>query len=92
MKVEFSKSASKFLPKLDSTQQQGIRSKIIRLKDSLEKRQAIPFDELDIKKLKGNWQGFFRIRSGKCRIIFRADLDSQVVYVYDICFRGNAYD
>jgi mRNA interferase RelE/StbE len=74
MKIEFSKSAIKFLKKLDGDQKKSIRSKIVRLKKSLDKQQAIPFDELDIKKLKGNWQGFFRIRSGKCRIIFRVNI------------------
>ena len=58
MKVEFSKSAIKLLKKLDDAQQKRIRSKIIRFRDSLDRQQAVPFDEPDIKKLKGNWQGF----------------------------------
>lgn len=46
---------------------------------------------LDIKKLKGNWQGFFRIRVGQSRIIFTVSIEEELIYVYDICVRGDAY-
>ncbi len=92
MRVEFGKSAVKFIKKIDSVQQYRIKEKILLLKTSLEQRQAMPFDELDIKKLKGNWQGFFRIRVGKIRIIFIVYLDAEKIYVHDICFRGDVYD
>lgn len=92
MKVEFSKSAIKFLKEIDSNQQNRIRAKILLLKTSLEKRQAMPFDELDIKQMKGKWQGFSRIRVGKSRIIFTVHLDVEKIYIYDICFRGDAYN
>lgn len=92
MKVELSKRAIKFLQQLEEAQQKRIQLKIIRLKDSLERQQTVPFNELDIKKLKGNWHGFLRLRSGKCRIIFTVNLGDQIIYIYDICFRGNAYD
>lgn len=92
MRVEFSKKATKFLQQLDKTQEKRIRSKILLLKGSLEKHRAIPFDELDIKRLKGNWQGFFRIRAGQIRIIITIEIRDDRIYVYDICFRGSAYD
>ena len=91
MKVEFSKRALKFLKKLDDSQTNRIRSKIKLLKISLEQQKALPFDELDIKKLKGNWLVYFRIRVGTIRIVFTVRFSENTIIIYDICFRGNAY-
>ncbi|PSB14486.1 hypothetical protein C7B76_16105 [filamentous cyanobacterium CCP2] len=46
---------------------------------------------MDIKRLKGEWQGFLRMRVGKIRIVFRIDAESDELQVYDIDFRGNIY-
>jgi len=92
MQVKFSKSAIKFLKKLNHQQETRIKSKIVLLRTALENKGALPFDELDIKKLKGTWQGFYRIRSGQSRIIFTFRLEAEKIYIYDICFRGDAYD
>lgn len=54
MRVEFSKSAAKFLKKLDTDKQQLIKAKVSLLKRSLVERGTLPFDALDIKKMKGN--------------------------------------
>jgi mRNA interferase RelE/StbE len=51
----------------------------------------IPFNELDIKSLKGDWKGFLRMRVGKVRIIFRIDAEADRLQVHDIDFRGNIY-
>ncbi len=45
----------------------------------------------DIKKLKGEWKGFYRIRSGKIRIIAEFDFDQSTVFIEVIDWRGNAY-
>ena len=91
MQVEFSKSAIKFLKNLSRQQESRIKSKVLLLRTSLEEKGTLPFDELDIKKLKGAWQGFYRIRSGQSRIIFTFRLEAEKIYIYDICFRGDAY-
>ena len=91
MRIEFSKKAAKFLKKLDKEIGKQVRSKILLLRKSLEEKKAIPFDELDIKRLKGNWQGFLRIRVGQIRIIITVAIEDERIYVYDICFRGDAY-
>lgn len=46
---------------------------------------------VDVKKLKGDWQGFYRIRKGKLRIIFELDFEDHLVYVTRIDNRGEVY-
>ena len=46
---------------------------------------------IDVKKLKGEWKGYFRIRKGRLRIIFSIDTSSRSLYVERIDFRGDAY-
>jgi mRNA interferase RelE/StbE len=92
MRVKLSKSAVKFLEQLEAGNANRVREKIAALKNSLEQRQALPFDELDIKKLKGDWKGFFRIRTGDIRIIFRVEAQQSEILTHDIRFRQSAYD
>lgn len=53
------------------------------------------FDRQDvnikIKKLSGKWEGFYRIRSGKIRIICAFDFNAKTIFVEEVDFRGNAY-
>ena len=46
---------------------------------------------LDLKKLKGKWSGFFRIKKGDIRIIVSFDFDNLYAFVDVIDWRGNAY-
>lgn len=46
---------------------------------------------VDIVKLGGVWAGFYRIRSGKVRIIAEFDFDERRVYIEKIDWRGSAY-
>lgn len=91
MRVEFSKSAVKFLKRLDVDKQRLIKAKILLLRRSLNERGVLPFDALDIKKMKGSWQGYYRVRVGKIRIIFVFWMKEEKLFVQDICFRGDAY-
>jgi mRNA interferase RelE/StbE len=45
----------------------------------------------DIKRLRGNWQDFLRLRIGKIRVIFRIDPDNQVIEIVKAGFRGKIY-
>jgi hypothetical protein len=78
MKVKFSKKSAKFLDKSDKKNKERVRLKIRSLIFSLEKG-VIPFRELDIKRLKGEWQklkdkswkwlkGLERLRNWKCEL------------------------
>jgi mRNA interferase RelE/StbE len=91
MKLRFSKSAVKFLAKIDTKDVNRIREKLANLLHLIEEQGIIPFTELDIKKLRGDWDGFFRLRVGKIRIIFTVDSDADEVLVYEIDFRGDVY-
>ena len=46
---------------------------------------------IDIKKLKGGWEGFYRIRSGKIRIIIEFQFEQSRAYIEEIDWRGKAY-
>lgn len=46
---------------------------------------------VDIKKLKGKWSGFFRIRKGKLRILAEFDFDNFSILIEEIDWRGGAY-
>jgi mRNA interferase RelE/StbE len=46
---------------------------------------------VDIKKLKGKWEGFYRIRFGRLRIIVEFQFQDNRVYIERIDWRGNIY-
>ena len=46
---------------------------------------------VDIKKLKGEWDGFFRIRKGDLRVIVEFDFENFTALIEQIDWRGNAY-
>lgn len=92
MKIKLSKSADKFLKKIDSSDQKAVIAKIGILKTCLETQKIYPPEELDIKKLKGALSGFSRIRVGKIRVIFQIRREANEIFVYDINYRGNIYN
>ena len=90
MKVKFSKKSAKFLENLDDKNKERARIKIRSLVLSLEEC-IIPFKELDIKKLKGEWKDFFRLRIGNIRIIFRINKEEDGLRIFEIDYRGGVY-
>jgi len=91
MTIKFSRNAIKFLDKIIEKDKERIRQKIKILVLSIEEQGVIPFRELDIKKLSGEWGDFFRMRMGKIRIIFRIDREKDELLVYEVDFRGDVY-
>lgn len=83
---EVSKSAEKFLEKNNLTIEEisELVSKAIRHFRGEDVN-------VDIKKLKGKWAGFYRIRSGRIRIIAEFDFDRSAVFIEEIDWRGNVY-
>ena len=83
--VEYSKRANDFIEKhgLKDKVQNSIRNFILRITGSNI--------NIDAKKLKGEWEGFYRIRKGKVRIILVVDNKSQRVFVDVVDFRGSVY-
>lgn len=85
-RIDTSKNAEKFLSKNELT---------IDEIQELARRAVVYFQggkvNVDIKKLKGKWAGFYRIRSGRMRIIAEFDFENSVVFIEEIDWRGNAY-
>lgn len=50
-----------------------------------------PNCNLDIKTMKGEYKGYFRIRIGTIRIIFYPDDKSKIIYIDAINYRGDIY-
>ncbi len=93
MEVQFSKRAVRFLKKQDAKTADRIRQKVLQLQSMLETEGVIPFNELDIKKLKGQWDGYFRLRVGQIRVIFTVvEGEIEVLLIYDIDVRGSVYE
>jgi mRNA interferase RelE/StbE len=91
MAVKFRKQAVKFLQKANFEDVAKIQSQLNQLLTAIEQQSIIPFTELDIKKMKGDWEGFYRLRVGKIRVIFIVDFDSSELEVYTIGARGDVY-
>lgn len=46
---------------------------------------------IDAKKLSGSWRGYYRLRSGNLRVVFKVNFDERYFYVKRIAHRGNVY-
>lgn len=67
-----------------------VLNKLNELKGCLEEG-VFPVKRLDLKKLKGKWEGYFRLRVSDLRIIFRIDISEKTIFVYNINFRSKIY-
>jgi mRNA interferase RelE/StbE len=91
MAIKFRKNAIKFLEKANLEDTEKIQEKISQLLAFVEEQAIIPFTELDIKKMKGEWEGFYRLRIGKIRIVFTVNTQSGEVEIFTIGARGDVY-
>ena len=69
----------------------GEKKRIIK---NLKKLAEDPFNArsgVDIKKLKGKWDSFLRIRKGNIRIILKVYKKEKQVFIERVDFRGNVY-
>ena len=85
-RIDFSRDAFKFLD------QNNLKEDFIidKIKLALEKFKGEDTN-IDIKKLKGEWEGFYRIRFGKLRIIVEFQFEYYRAYIDKIDWRGNVY-
>ncbi len=58
---------------------------------SLNEEGILAFKRYKIKRLKGNWKGYYRLRLGDIRIVFLIDYNRKEILIYDIGFRKNIY-
>ena len=91
MAVKFHKQAIKFLQRANPEDVANIQAQLRQLLIAVEEQGIIPFTVLDIKKMKGEWDGFYRLRVGKIRVIFTVSLDYTDIEIHRIGARGDVY-
>ena len=83
--INYSRDARRFFEKED------IHVKVTEeLRKFLTKTRGEDIN-IDVKKLKGDWKGYYRLRKGKLRIIFDMDFNNRSLFVEKIDFRGGIY-
>ena len=85
-RLDFSNRATKFLKQNDLTDDLVVEK--VRL--ALKKFQGEDVN-IDIKRLTGEWKGFYRIRSGKLRIVIEFDFEELTAHIEVVDWRGNVY-
>ncbi len=84
-RIEYSRDADKFIKK------QNIRVEVTgELKKFLIKMQGGNVN-LNLKKLTGDWAGYFRLRKGKLRVIFEINKIEKNLFIEKVDFRGDVY-
>lgn len=91
LKVNFHRNALKSFDKLNLSEKDKIRNKIIELINIYDGTGIIPFQELQIKKLEGKWKGYYRMRIGNKRMIFDLNAKNWEMNVFEIDNRGDIY-
>jgi mRNA interferase RelE/StbE len=84
--IGFSREAEKFLKR------ENLRAEILAELIKFITRMKGESVSVDIKKLKGDWHGFYRIRKGNLRIIFELNIQEHLIYVARIDHRGKVYN
>jgi len=84
-KIKYTNQALKFLEKTSIESVDNIILKAIK--------KVIYFknSNVNIRKMKGNWKKFYRIRKGNLRIIIKFESEDRTVLIYRIGNRGNVY-
>jgi mRNA interferase RelE/StbE len=85
-RIDLSKNAEKFLSKNELTIDE-VRELVGRAMRYFRGEDI----NIDIKKLKGSWKGFYRVRTGRIRIIAEFNFENSAVFIEEIDWRGNAY-
>jgi mRNA interferase RelE/StbE len=79
-KIEYRKQAYCFLKKEYLVSE--AEEKILRF---------IRGEKQDVKRLKGKWQNYLRLRIGRVRIIFKIEIDKNFIEITKAGFRGKIY-
>ena len=85
-RIDFSASSLRFLKQ--NNLDEGFV--IEKLRIALRKFQGEDVN-INIRKLGGEWEGFYRIRSGRLRIIVEFQFERNRAYIEEIDWRGNVY-
>ena len=84
-RIDYSKDAHKFIQKnkIGDDVSTQLKKFLLRLK-------GIDVN-IDLKKLSGDWDGYYRIRKGDIRIIFAVNKQEKALYVEKVDLRGRVY-
>jgi mRNA interferase RelE/StbE len=85
-KISLSREADKFL-KSEKISDDLLRTQIGKFINALRGAD----ENVHMRKLKGKWEGYFRIRIGRMRIILRLDFGTKEIFIDRIDFRGSVY-
>ena len=85
-RIDFSTASLRFLKK-NNLEEYFIIDKI-QLALRKFKGESI---NINVKKLNGKWEGFYRIRSNRLRIIIEFKFEQNQAYIEEIDWRGNIY-
>jgi len=83
--IDYSKSATKFIDEHRITE--DVRELLRKLLRRIKGEEV----NLDLKKLKGKWKGYLRIRQGKIRIVLKVYKREKRIFVERVDFRGSVY-
>jgi len=87
--ININKSSKKYLDKLGSKRREHLLLHIKELKNWIENKSlAFP---VDIKTLKGQWEGKYRLRAGDIRVIFLIEIGAKQIKIIHIGPRGDVY-
>jgi mRNA interferase RelE/StbE len=86
--VKITKSAKKYTEKIEAKKKDNLMQHIKELKNWIENRGQVI---LDIKALKGQWEGKFRLRIGNIRVIFEINFAERQIKILYIGSRGDIY-
>ena len=89
-RIRIHRRAYRFLERLHEDKRRNIEEKLKKLVKALESG-VLPYRRLDIRRLRGEWEGFLRLRVGNIRIIFKIDFETKTIYIYHIHYRESAY-
>lgn len=85
-KIDLSEQADKFIEK-ENIKQDEILSLIRRFINYSKGSD----ENVDVKKMKGKWKGYHRIKIGKVRMILKVDFKERQILVDRIDYRGRVY-
>jgi mRNA interferase RelE/StbE len=85
-KIEIKPSAEKQYLKIEKKTRKQIRESLLDLEE-----QNNPFLHKNVRALTGELKGDYRLRVGRWRILFTPDKQSEILFVYAILPRSDAY-
>jgi mRNA interferase RelE/StbE len=84
-RIEYSRDADKFIKKqnIQSEVREEFKKFLLKIKGENV--------NIDLKKLEGDWEGYYRLRKGRIRIIFEINKEEHIIFIEKIDFRGDVY-